>query len=75
MKSRKLNIHRDMESRERISAAILPVEQVDTTSEIIHEPIKEPEDAQSEVVPEPEADQKGTDVQTQKRRRSAKRNV
>lgn len=62
---RKINIQKDVESREKISQSIPAVVSYDTieepeilkTAETINEYEKESEDAQSEVIQEQEADQ------------------
>lgn len=58
---RKINIQKDVESREKISQSIPAIVSYDTVDEIkstelSKEPEKENEDAQSEDVQEPEAD-------------------
>ena len=52
--AKRINIQKDVESRRRISQGVVP----DTTKEeIVKEPVKEPEDAQSEAVSGTEADE------------------
>lgn len=74
MNRKKINIQRDVESRQKISTAIHPLKQEENPVEIIPEPLTEPENAKSEIIQEPAADQKIPETQTPKRGRTAKGN-